>query len=134
MLEQGRFQQTDPHGASAGALPTAEPYTTGENVVHENAHELEIINAGGIIPNVFSGTVNSLHHQGVVKCGEGLSPSTYWKGVYESTENEDILTVQFHPEWMDDHENALGMNLWEVLSTWAGLGEEIREGVLKNAA
>lgn len=102
------------------------------NVVHENDHSLEIVDAGGVIPNVFSDIVNSYHHQGVVKCGEGLTPTTYWKGVYESTENEHILTTQFHPEWMTVHSNALNMNLWEVLATWAHLGEEIRDGVITN--
>ncbi len=99
------------------------------NVVHEGIHELEIVDAGGLIPNVFSGSVNSMHHQGVIKCGEGLRPTTYWKGVYESTENNNILTTQFHPEWMSNHANALNMNLWEVLATWAHLGEDIRQGV-----
>jgi len=104
------------------------------NVIHDSDHELEIVDAGGIIPNVFSGKVNSLHHQGVVKCGEGLTPTTYWKGVYESTENKDILTTQFHPEWMDNHDNSLGINLWKFLATWAHLSEEISEGVESNVA
>lgn len=104
------------------------------NVVHENDHGLEIVEAGGIIPNVFSGRVNSIHHQGVVKCGEGLTPTTYWKGVYESTENRDILTTQFHPEWMDNHDNSIGMNLWEVVATWAHLNNETSEGVESNVA
>ena len=100
--------------------------TTQLNVVHEADHELEVIDNAGMIPNVFS-VVNSIHHQGVVRCGEGLTPTTYWKGVYESTENEHILTVQFHPEWMEYHDNALGINLWEVLAAWAHLGDEISE-------
>ena len=99
------------------------------NTTHGAAHSLEIVDVSGMIPNVFQGEVNSMHHQGVVKCGEGLRPTTYWKGVYESTENEHILTVQFHPEWMRDHDNGLGMNLWEVLATWANLSNEIKEGV-----
>jgi putative glutamine amidotransferase len=102
------------------------------NVVHNSDHNLEIVDVGGIIPNVFTTHVNSMHHQGVVKCGDGLTPTTYWKGVYESTENKDILTTQFHPEWMSEHENALGMNLWEVLATWAHLGDKIYEGVTNN--
>lgn len=95
------------------------------NVTHAPDHGLEIVNEGGIIPNVFCGNVNSLHHQGVVKCGEGLEPSTYWKGVFESTEGDRILTVQFHPEWMPHHDNALGLNLWEVVISWAQLGIDI---------
>jgi putative glutamine amidotransferase len=99
------------------------------NTVHENGHALEIVDAGGLIPNVFSGDVNSYHHQGLVKCGDGLAATTYWKGVYESTENDQILTVQFHPEWMTSHDNALNLNLWEVLATWAHLGDEVRDMV-----
>lgn len=102
------------------------------NVVHENEHELEIVDAGGLIPNIFGGVVNSLHHQGVVRCGEGLKPSTYWKGVYESTECDDILTTQFHPEWMHNHDNSLGLNLWEVVASWAHLDKEISEGIKAN--
>ena len=98
------------------------------NVIHDSDHELEIVDEGGIIPNVFSGMVNSFHHQGVVKCGEVLRPTTYWKVVYESTENKNILTTQFHPEWMDNHDNSLGINLWKFLATWAHLGYEISEG------
>ena len=98
------------------------------NVIHEADHELEIVNEGGLIPNVFCGEVNSYHHQGVVKCGDGLTPSTYWKGVYESTESDTVLTTQFHPEWMTYHDNPLNMNLWEVVATWAHLGAEIIEG------
>lgn len=101
------------------------------NVLHDADHNLEIVNEGGVIPNLFD-RVNSMHHQGVVKCGEGLVPTTYWKGVYESTENKQILTVQFHPEWMPDHKNSLGMSLWGFLATWAHLGDEIREGVTNN--
>ena len=95
------------------------------NTVHDADHELEIVDAGGIIPNIFSDSVNSLHHQGVVKCGEGLTPSTYWKGVYESTESDNILTVQFHPEWMPHHNNSIGLDLWDVLTSWAHLDDSM---------
>lgn len=104
------------------------------NVVHEADHGLEILDYAGLIPNVFSEKVNSIHHQGVVRCGEGLMPTTYWKGVYESTENDHILTVQFHPEWMSNHDNALGIDLWQVLAAWAHLGDEISEGVKSDGA
>ena len=98
------------------------------NSVHEHEHELEILDAGGLIPNVFSGVVNSMHHQGVVKCGLGLTPTTYWKGVFESTESDHILTTQFHPEWMSSHDNALGLDLWDVLTSWAHLTDLIKLG------
>lgn len=106
--------------------------TTELNVTHADYHELEVVDEGGMIPHVFCGRVNSIHHQGVTKCGEGLRPTTYWKGIFESTENNQILTTQFHPEWMNHHDNALELNLWEVLATWAHLGDEIREGAATN--
>ena len=109
-----------------GAL--VQDITTELNTVHADNHALEVVDEGGIIPNVFSGYVNSIHHQGVIKAGEGLTPTTYWKGVFESTENKQILTTQFHPEWMKSHDNSLDLNLWEVLTVWA----HIDEGVIAN--
>jgi putative glutamine amidotransferase len=97
------------------------------NTVHEPDHSLEVMDETGIIPNVYCSYVNSIHHQGVVKPGEGLTPTTYWKGVFESTENEQILTTQFHPEWMDNPDNALNLSFWEVLIGWAGLEMAIQE-------
>ena len=97
------------------------------NVVHEGEHGLEMLDEGGIVPNLFTGTVNSLHHQGVVKPGEGLSPTTYWQGVFESTENEHIMSVQFHPEWMDSPDNVLGINLWQAMVSWAKLEMDAKE-------
>jgi putative glutamine amidotransferase len=91
------------------------------NVVHENDHSLEVVDEGGLVPNVFCSPVNSLHHQGVVKAGEGLTPTTYWQGVYESTESDFALTVQFHPEWMHKPDNALNLSFWDVVVSWASL-------------
>jgi putative glutamine amidotransferase len=97
------------------------------NTIHDSDHNLEIVDAGGVIPNLFQFDVNSIHHQGVVKPGEGLTPTTYWKGIYESTESRDILTVQFHPEWMEDINNTSKLSLWSYLNVWAHLttGETI---------
>jgi len=95
---------------------------TDLNVVHGMNHPLEYLNGGGTIGSIYQGYVNSIHHQGVVKPGEGLTPTTYWQGVYESTEGDNILTVQFHPEWMYNHDSTSKVTLWEYLNVWAKLG------------
>ena len=91
------------------------------NEVHDGNHAIEVLDESGVIPNIYN-EVNSMHHQGVVKVGEGLRPTTYWKGVYESTEGDNILTVQFHPEWMYTHNTFAELTLWDYLDVWAELG------------
>lgn len=68
------------------------------NLNHISNHEIIEIN-NGIVPRNFKFT-NSLHHQAVKKIGELLTATTVYKGCIESTENEQIITVQFHPEIM----------------------------------
>lgn len=74
---------------------------TGEN--HEERHRLNFLNGGGIVKDCFN-CVNSLHHQGVFKVDK-LTPTSIYKDVIESCEGEvnktKIVTVQFHPEWLD---------------------------------
>lgn len=65
---------------------------------HGGHHSLD--EKEGIISNFFT-RVNSMHHQGVLSPGVGLRPTSRHGGVIESTENENILTVQWHPEAMD---------------------------------
>lgn len=52
--------------------------------------------------------VNSLHHQGVAKLGEGLQASAWAEdGLIEGIELEDrpfVIGVQWHPEWLTDQE------------------------------
>lgn len=52
--------------------------------------------------------VNSLHHQGIRQLAEGLSASAYAPdGLIEAFELPDYpfgLAVQWHPEWMQEHE------------------------------
>jgi len=64
---------------------------------HGSYHELE--EKGGIVGQIFD-KVNSIHHQGVKIPGKGLTPTSLYGGVIESTESEDIISVQFHPEAM----------------------------------
>ena len=65
---------------------------------HENRHLLT--EKEGIIGKFFD-TVNSIHHQGVLTPGKGLSITSKYGGVIESTENNQIISVQFHPEVME---------------------------------
>ena len=90
------------------------------NTVHGSDHALEVVDESGVIPNIYN-EVNSMHHQGVIKVGEGLRATTYWKGIYESTEGDNILTVQFHPEWMYTHNTFAEITLWDYLDVWAKL-------------
>lgn len=69
---------------------------------HNSYHNLEILEENSIVNKFFSDGVNSMHHQGVVKVGKGLTPTSFHEGVFESCENNLVLTVQFHPEFMDD--------------------------------
>lgn len=68
---------------------------------HKGIHKLEFLTPGSVIERFFDVT-NSIHHQGVIASGKGLtSTSRFGEGkVIESTESENIITVQFHPEFM----------------------------------
>jgi len=66
---------------------------------HRAYHEL--LDAEGIVGEFFE-TVNSLHHQGVLSPGDGQTVTSTFGGIVESTESENIITVQFHPETMND--------------------------------
>lgn len=66
---------------------------------HEGIHKLEFLTENSTIKDYFT-FVNSLHHQGVIQAGKNLIPTSTYKGVLESCENENIITTQFHPEFM----------------------------------
>lgn len=68
---------------------------------HGGNHAIEDMVSGSqwIVPNSFI-TVNSMHHQGVIEPGRGLTPTSWFRGVFESCESDNIITVQFHPEFM----------------------------------
>ncbi len=84
------------------------------NVKHELYHPLEEINSNIInFDNVLS-----MHHQGVIIPGENLKITSWYKGVIESTENNNIITVQFHPEFMDCPE------FWMKIKNWIKNGGE----------
>ena len=59
----------------------------------------EITETSGVVAKFFD-RVNSMHHQGVLVHGNGLTPTSRYGGVIESTESKDIISVQWHPEAM----------------------------------
>jgi len=75
------------------------------NQYHGSGHKLIFLEQDSLIKKMFK-RVNSLHHQGVIKAGEGLIPTSEYKGVFESCESKDIITVQFHPEFMTWNSDA----------------------------
>lgn len=68
--------------------------------------------------NIFT-HVNSLHHQGVIESGSGLRSTTTHKNLSESTQNERIITVQFHPEFMGDSQ---AKEFFKLVSEWSKKG------------
>lgn len=89
------------------------------NVRHPAWHKLVPINDGGIVSEIFN-EVNSIHHQGVRTVGQGLTATTLYRGVIESCESQDIITTQFHPEFMQTKESKLFFN---YIKKWASIGE-----------
>ena len=87
------------------------------NQKHYGNHKLDVLIPDTIVTSSFK-NVNSLHHQGVPVggIGKGLWATTFYNGVYESTENDDIITVQFHPEFMYD-----SGEFFNKIKSWAGL-------------
>ncbi|PNX51822.1 MAG: hypothetical protein BV456_01720 [Thermoplasmata archaeon M8B2D] len=81
------------------------------NIHHGGDHILEFLTKNSTIKDHFK-YVNSLHHQGVIKAGENLVPTSQFKGVLESCENDKIITVQFHPEWMRSNSFFNYIKLW----------------------
>jgi putative glutamine amidotransferase len=82
------------------------------NEYHNYEHELTWKNSN--ISEFFINGVNSLHHQGVIKNGRGLIPTSYYGSVIESTESSNIISVQFHPEFMYDTKK-----FFEFIKRWS---------------
>lgn len=87
---------------------------------HNSNHELEYLNKESVVATYFE-RVNSMHHQGVITVGNGLEPTTFWNGVYESCESDTIITVQFHPEFMDYN----AQSFFNYIASWANLQSNI---------
>lgn len=71
-------------------------------VSHGGFHGLDIHKKTSLTS--FLKNVNSMHHQGVERVGQGLVCTASWKGIPEVCESNRILTVQFHPEFMGDQQ------------------------------
>lgn len=67
---------------------------------HGGSHKINWTGEPSDIYPFFENGVNSIHHQGVIEVGEGLTPTSEYGGVIESTEGDKILSVQWHPEFM----------------------------------
>jgi putative glutamine amidotransferase len=84
---------------------------------HGSNHKLKPENGGSELTDLFT-RVNSLHHQGVTKEGNGLFPTSSYEGVYETCEAPNIITTQFHPEFMYNLESA---KFFDYIKEWAEL-------------
>jgi len=90
-------------------------------VTHSGGHAFDWVapEESWIVPQTFR-RVNSMHHQAVIRPGTGLTPTSSFRGVIESCESENILTVQFHPEFMNDtqaREFAKRVESWVMKGT-----------------
>lgn len=88
-------------------------------VIHNGAHELIPENGGGCIADIFT-VVNSIHHQGVIKAGKTLLATSSYQDIIESSEGPNIITTQFHPEFLHTIESR---NFFKHIKTWAKLKE-----------
>jgi len=88
---------------------------------HPSNHSLESVNGGSWIVDTFT-YVNSIHHQGVTKVGKTLKGTSKYNGVYETTEGPNIISVQFHPEFMGTIESNMFFNF---VKNWANIVEEV---------
>jgi putative glutamine amidotransferase len=89
------------------------------SLYHEGDHDLAILELDSFISRSYNGGVNSLHHQGVVKTGKGLIPTSFYNGVYESTEGKNIITTQFHPEFMEYSSEFDSHKFFSEISAWS---------------
>lgn len=93
---------------------------------HPGNHELSPISTrfASIVPKFFT-EVNSMHHQGVFEKGSGLYCTSAYKGIPESLEDtNNIITVQFHPEFMSESKSG---KFWKFLLEHWIKGEDISE-------
>jgi putative glutamine amidotransferase len=85
---------------------------------HSGYHSLNFVrqNPESIVQRCFQ-NVNSMHHQGVLRSGKGFTTTSVHKGICESTEKEDCISVQFHPEFMSDKQSD---EFFYWIKLWAG--------------
>jgi putative glutamine amidotransferase len=82
---------------------------------HHAFHSLNFLTQESFIYKNIKENVNSIHHQGVISVGSGLTPTSEHKGIIESTEGENIISVQWHPEFMED------VNFFNAVKEWVCL-------------
>jgi putative glutamine amidotransferase len=78
---------------------------------HHSEHPLRIIEPG-IISKFFE-NVNSYHHQGIAR--SAMMITSMYENVVESCESDNIITVQFHPEFMEKR----SIPFFEAIKEWA---------------
>lgn len=81
---------------------------------HPGDHEVEVLMEG--VPLLRH--VNSLHHQGIKPqdVPKGFYITSIYNGIVESTVSDDILTVQWHPEFL---EYGHGKTFFDMVREWA---------------
>lgn len=86
-----------------------------QDTKHAQWHEVNIM-GDSIFPN--PKRINSYHHQGVIKPGYGLRP--IWKHgvVYEGLVSDNIMTFQFHPEYLEDNYQR---EFFDIIGGWANV-------------
>jgi len=82
------------------------------NKSHKGFHELIFTEEKSLVKDSYKGGVNSMHHQGVIKPGKNLIVTSVYEDVIESTESENIISVQFHPEFMSNNNFFYKINEW----------------------
>ena len=90
-------------------------FQLGRGYSHFSEHELEIMKSKSLINHILKkDMVNSIHHQGIVSVNH-LTPTSKFRKVIESCESDNIFTVQFHPEFM---ENELSKRFFDTTIKW----------------
>lgn len=81
-----------------------------EGLYHSGNHGLDFRSNQSFIPT----TVNSMHHQGVNRLGDGFRILATYKGVIEASahKNNRLISVQWHPEFMGDRNFFSFINKW----------------------
>jgi len=67
----------------------------------------------GIVPEFFNNII-SMHHQAIKYPGAFLNATSFYGGIIESTENEQIITVQFHPETQPENDFFGYLTNWSM--------------------
>jgi len=88
---------------------------------HHYNHPLIFLQDNSVIKQFFEKSkVVSAHHQGIlfkknnIILPGGLKVTSYYDGIVESVESDQIIATQFHPEWMDE-----GFEFFNFLYNWA---------------